>query len=395
MAAKVVARVQPDLLRWARQSRGLSAERAAKVLKTTADRIEAWESGALELTVAQLRRIADAYKRPLIVFYLPQPPEGFDAMRDFRTLPPEESSEISLALRVEIERAQQRREIALDLARDLASEPSQVMIAVSPSDDPDAAAAAIRAALGIEMREQLGWTDKYQAFQQWREAVERIGVLVFQTTLIPMSEMRGFSISERIFPVIALNGQDSPRGKIFSIMHELTHIALHSGGVCDFRDTGEVEAFCNRVAGAVLVPSADLLSAPTVISRGRDPKWTDEEIGRLADSFSVSREVILRRLLLLGRTTESFYREKRDEFNRLYREYRLAEKAKRKQKKGGPRHFRMALRNNGLPYTRLVLSSYYEDLISVSEVSDYLGVRHKHIADIEHAVFRRAADSTE
>lgn len=37
-------------------------------------------------TIAQLRKAAEVYKRSLAVFFLSEPPEGFDTLRDFRRL---------------------------------------------------------------------------------------------------------------------------------------------------------------------------------------------------------------------------------------------------------------------------------------------------------------------
>ena len=57
--------------------------------------------------------------------------------------------------------------------------------------------------------------------------------MVFQTGEITLEEMRGFTIAERRLPVIVLNAKDSPRGRIFTLMHELTHLMLGQDGVCD------------------------------------------------------------------------------------------------------------------------------------------------------------------
>jgi transcriptional regulator with XRE-family HTH domain len=78
------ALVKGSVLQWARESLNLSIEAAAKRVKLDPDVLRAWEAEQEAPSVPQLRKLADAYKRPLIVFYLPEPPKGFDAMRDFR-----------------------------------------------------------------------------------------------------------------------------------------------------------------------------------------------------------------------------------------------------------------------------------------------------------------------
>jgi transcriptional regulator with XRE-family HTH domain len=81
MSSKVTAIVKPELLVWARQSAGLSLEEAARKGQLSFDRLNACERGESKLTIAQLRKLAQVYKRPLAVFYLSRPPT-FDALRD-------------------------------------------------------------------------------------------------------------------------------------------------------------------------------------------------------------------------------------------------------------------------------------------------------------------------
>lgn len=76
--------------------------------------------------------------------------------------------------------------------------------------------------------------------------------------------------------------------------------------------------------------------------QARDP---DEVIASLAHRYRASREVVIRRLLILGRTTEAFYRKKR----------------------------------KGL-----------QAEITSNDLSSFLEVRLKHIPKIERAVLQRA-----
>jgi Zn-dependent peptidase ImmA (M78 family) len=140
-----------------------------------------------------------------------------------------------------------------------------------------------------------------------------MGVLVFQSTDIDLSEMRGYSLASQPLPVIVVNRKDSPAARQFTLLHELTHLMLHTSGLCDLeigsgRRGAEhsTEVFCNHTAGAALVPRALLLSDPIVKSH-RGIVWEDGELKSLAAAHSVSREVILRRLLIAGRTTQVFY----------------------------------------------------------------------------------------
>jgi len=86
------------------------------------------------------------------------------------------------------------------------------------------------------------------------------GVLVFQFTGISHKEIRGYAISNHPLPVIGINTGDKPKSRNFSIFHELTHIILGTGGVCDMNDRNvKIERFCDEVAANFLVPPSALL----------------------------------------------------------------------------------------------------------------------------------------
>src|SRR5690348_11845680 len=86
--------IQPRILTWARQTAGLSLDDAARALgladargRTGTQRLEAMELGEDEPSRAILLKMSGTYRRPLLVFYLAEPPKTGDRGQDFRTLP--------------------------------------------------------------------------------------------------------------------------------------------------------------------------------------------------------------------------------------------------------------------------------------------------------------------
>lgn len=398
MAKSIEAIVKPELLVWARGSAGLRLEDAAKKIGIKVEKLELWEKGEVRPTISQLRKAAKAYKRPLAIFYLSTPPTTFDAMRDYRRIAENGQIEKSPALLLEIRKARYRREVALDLLQGLREEIPRFEEKASLNDDPDILSEHIRELLKVSMEEQYKWRDSRQAFNRWKDAIENFGVLVFQTIRtryhrIDLEEMRGFSVSEDELPAIVINSKDSLNGKTFTLLHEFSHLLLHNGGICDLEqyeysttDIQRTEVFCNRVAGSTLVPGDRLLDEDIVTRKGKQKSWSEAELYELASRFSVSREVIIRRLLALDRTTAGFYQKKRDEYHDSYLKSELDAKQQSQGKKIVVPYHRLVVRNNGSPYIKIVLNAYYQEFITSSEVSDYLGTKLKHLDKIEQAV---------
>lgn len=377
-------------MRWARETAGLTPEQAAKKIGVKPARLAEWEEGSLRPTVDQLRKAAQVYKRPLAVFFLPTPPTQPTPLHDFRRLPADAPATLSPELLLEMRRARRRRAVALELLSDFDRPIPELPLRAALDDDPEELATHARTWLAVSLDEQSRWIGDFDPLNAWLTVCEARGILVFQTGEVPLEEMRGFSLNERRLPVIVLNAKDAPRGQVFTLMHEFTHLLLSQGGVCDplhvrrhARTPDErVEVFCNRVAGAILVPSDALLGHPLVAPIRSPREWADSTLQRLAEQFAVSREVILRRLLILGRTIDDFYERKREEYLAQYR----ALIAQAREREGFAPLFRVVVRDNGREYTRLVLEAFDRERITPADVSDYLGIRLRHLEDIAGAV---------
>ncbi len=394
MAKQIKALVRPSVLKWARESLNLPLADAARKIGVKESKLSEWESesGISSPTIGQLRKAANVYKRPLAVFFLSEAPRDFDALKDFRRLPDLTQAPASPKLSLEIRRAQMRREMALELAASIGVDPPRTHIVRSNLRDADHVAAEARQLLGVTLEEQYDWRGRYEALHGWISALERVGVLVFQTGAVTLDEVRGFSISAAMYPVIVVNAKDSPRGRVFTLIHEFAHVLLNRGGLCDLHTTTRggsqeemTEIFCNQVAGVFLLPSREFLSEPLVTGKASRATWAEAEIRQLAEKYSVSQEVVLRRLLTLGRISQSFYQQRRQEIVDAYR--RDAERTQ-----GGfvPHHV-LKTRDLGRTFIRLVLEAYHTEAINSSDVAEMLGVKLKHLSTIEQDVADRAA----
>ena len=371
------------MLEWARTKANFDVAAAALKLGITGERLVEWERGESRPTIPQLRKAAKLYKRPLAAFYLPEPPRDFTLPNDYRRLPDAESGDYSPALLVAMRLADYRRSIALELDPQPAT-PEFVGTATT-DQSADTLAERARAILGFSLEEQFSWRDEYKSLNAWKNALEGQGVLVFHFTGVEVGEVRGFSYGETPYPVIAVNGHDSVNGRIFTLAHECAHLLLGQDASCDLGnytrplgETDQVEVYCNAFAGNLLVPRDALLAEPAVSGADQRSEWSDSQLEAWARKFGVSREVILRRLLSLGKADQAFYESRRRDL--LAVPFRPEDE---EGGTGGPGFARMVVRDVGKPFARMVLDAYRADAITGSDVADYLGARLKHLPKIE------------
>ena len=387
MAGQTVARrveripVRADVFRWARVSAGYSLEAAARRAGVKSERLRDWESSAdALLTGVQVEKFADIYKRPVSALFLLEPPVEPPLPVDFRRHPSSEPELLSPASILAIRRA---RYLQSRYEEDLLG-PEDSMFERIPEagrTGSEQLAERIRQLLGIPVTEQRAWGDPGKALRSWRRSVEGVGVLVFQFSS-PVSELRGFSLPGRV-PVIVLNSKDVAQARVFTLFHELSHLLIRSPGMCrpslEATDAGErTEVYCNAFAGRLLVPSKDLLASEVAASLRSGALNPESAAERLATGFSVSRIVGLRALLDHGLIRSAVYRQVVSDW-----EERAKRGAAKKKSKGGPTPARKALSELGSTFVAHVLHARERSRISDGDVSDFLGVKLRHLPKIE------------
>ncbi len=383
MAASIPALVEPDVLRWARETIDLTPTAASRKLDLPDDRVEAWESGHEVPTIAQLRRAAKLYKRALGVFFLPEPPEGFDTLRDFRRHEGASAGPWSPALHADYRRAHEQREHMLELAdiEDVPLTSGWGLPRQYTSDEALAAAARMSLLVHGPLQLPRGIGTVYDHLNTWIAALETAGVLVMATSggRVATSEMRGFSLFFDVAPVIMVNGSDFPRGRLFTLLHEYAHLLLHTEGLCDtvtdLRATTpdrRLEARCNAIAAMMLMPAGDVLARPEVAARvNRRNEWDYAALAAAAAPFGASAEAMLRRLVTLGRVDVEFYRSRRVAFLARYED---EEEEQRAGSSGGD-WYRNTVRDLGKGYVRAVADAHQRRIIDSYTAATFLNAK--------------------
>lgn len=369
----------------------MDVDEAAKKIGVNADRLREWEAAQKRPTIIQARKMSHVYRRPLATFYLPERPTslGFAVPHDFRRLPKDQPRALSPELIAELRRIEYLRDAAIQLAEEPSEHPERFVGIVRLDESAETVAQRATEFMGMPMRARGDWRTQYDALNGWKDAIERQGVLVMHLNRVEIEEVRGIVIAEPVFPLIAVNGKDSPLARIFTLVHEFIHLMLGATGMSNMRlarrprtHEQRIEQFCNRVAGEVLVPTQALVSHENVQGKSGAVDWADETISDLGRYFKVSREVVVRRLAILGLTTADFYRRKRRQYAR--------EREAAGKSTGGPLPMsRRIIRAIGQPFARIVLEAYHREAISSSDLAELLGARLKHLGAVEELLGSR------
>lgn len=391
MKREPVDGIQPEMFRWARQTLGLSIDDVARKLKRPSEEIEAWELGKATPTYALLEKLAyQVYKRPLAVFFLPNPPDEMTPDREFRTLPDFDLENLSPDTYIQIRRAH-AYQIALDElfnGRNPVEKPIWESISLALNKPINQQAIKIREFLGIRMDQQMSWSSDDVALKQWRQAIEEAGIFVFKNSF-KQKDISGFCLRDKNLPIIYVNNGTTKSRQIFSLLHELAHLLMNINGLSKFdsryieRLTSEektIEQFCNAIAAEILIPSDDFTQQTINFPQNVD-SVSDELFSEIANRYSVSREAILRRFLDQGRASKNFYEQKA--------------KFWANQKKTGSGGDWYASQNVYLShrFSTEVFSQYYRSQISMEQASDLLGIKAKNFAGLEQKVLQGAANA--
>jgi Zn-dependent peptidase ImmA (M78 family) len=167
-------------------------------------------------------------------------------------------------------------------------------------------------------------------------------------------------------------------------MHELGHILYGINGVTDidesyieFFDKSEhlIEVQCNRFAAEVLVPEKKFLAdIPLYEEEG------DSAISDIANKYSVSREVILRRLLDYNIIDQKHYAAQSKEWNKDY----LRSK---KQASGGNWYLtKMAYLGEG--FVQTAFNNYRKGRFDKATLATHLNVKAKNLNKFESYIWR-------
>jgi Zn-dependent peptidase ImmA (M78 family)/transcriptional regulator with XRE-family HTH domain len=347
------AKCESYILRWARETAGLSLEEAAEKLDLGeargvpgVDRLAAYEAGEHEPSRPLLLRLAKQYRRPLLAFYLSDVPRLGERGQDFRTLPPEHSRVQDALIDALIRDIRARQEMVRSaLEEEEEALPLRFVASMTRRDGVDAVLQSIRETLDLNLDQYRGRGNQaHTGFTYLRAQAEKAGIFILlignlgsHHTSLDVEMFRGFALADDVAPFVVINDQDSEAAWAFTLLHELCHIWLGATGVSGASAETEVEQFCNEVAGRFFLPAHELNELRGL--RGADFDEAAARINDFAGARRISRSMVAYKLYrdgLIGR-------ELWTRLSALYRQQWLASRAaqreRNREREGGPNYY--------------------------------------------------------
>lgn len=371
MSNKIKAKINNKILKWAREECNMTEEYVSEKMKITEETLEKWELGKEQPTIDELRRLSKLYRQLLAVFYMSNTPASTrHKFTDYRTINVNniEYAEMSTELTFEIREAIFNRNNMIELKEELKEKINEFNIKVNMSDSPDIISKYIIKKLNIDINTVYSMKSSNEKFNYYRNIMENNGIFVYQAKEINIKEMRGMALYFNKLPIIILNRKDSYTARIFSLFHELIHLAIRTSSICDMIEdvsNNSIERFCNSIAGKVLIPQNIII---------KNLPFNENAIEKIAAKHGVSRDVCIRRLLDLKIISFEEYINKLNEYQKDFEEIQKT----RKKLTGFVPPVEDRISIIGKNYTRTVLKAYEENKITFNEISEYLNLKLKH-----------------
>lgn len=385
-------KVNPEILLWARKTAGLSPEEACRKLSlqnlkgaSAVDRLTALETGVVDPSRPMLLKMAKQYHRPLLVFYMSEPPRKGDRGQDFRTLP-DHLPEVAVAITdVLIRDVQARQSIVRATMED--EEEAEILSFVGSmkiSDGVPAILESIRRAINFDDVQYNRQHSASDAFSYLRSSVEEAGVYVllignlgsYHTAIAP-DVFRGFALADDVAPFVVINDQDSHAAWSFTLLHELAHIWLGQTGVSSAHSDSVIEKFCNKVASEFLLPEKDLHKLE--VFQNTDYRELKKQIGSFAYERNLSSTMVAYRLYLAGSITKNIWFKLSTEYRNLWNENRKIQRDKHREKDGGPSYYVIRRHRVGDNLITLVQHMMALGALTTTKAARVLGVKANNV----------------
>lgn len=351
--------INPEILIWARMTAGLGVDAAANRLSlktsgvsTASEKLLKYENGVKQPSPVFLSKMAKLYRRPLLTFYLPQPPLKDKGIEDFRTLPSNYTMDNEGLVSALVRDVKARQSIVRSVLVDEDEDDSVELVgSCDHTSSPEGIAEIIKANLNFDLQVFREKRSPDEAFKYLRLQVEAVGIYVLMIgnlgshhSNIPVSTFRGFVLSDHVAPFVVINNLDAKAAWSFTLLHELAHLCLGETGISGGYSDRSVEQLCNDVASLIL------LSEEEVEELGSSLLDKDDACNKIevfANERNISKALVAYRLYLSSYYTKEIWQEINDFFEEKWQMYKAEIKRKNQNQGGGPNPYILKKYNLG------------------------------------------------
>jgi len=254
---------------------------------------------------------------------------------------------------------------------------------VTTNVPPAELAQRITERLGLSLADFRQKANVQSAFGYLREKIEASGTFVLLLgnlgsyhTNIPSGVFRGYAIADLIAPLIVVNDQDAQVAWAFTSLHELTHLWLGTTGVSGGNADTQLEAYCNSVAGEILLPDQEMNELHFL--RRASLQVTIAAIAEFANSRKISRPMVAYKLLRVNVITRARWQE----LDRYYGDEWTTAQARERigdKDEGGPNYYVVKRHRLGRALLGLVEASLAEGFLTHTKAGQVLGVKPRNV----------------
>jgi Zn-dependent peptidase ImmA (M78 family)/transcriptional regulator with XRE-family HTH domain len=383
------ASITPNVMKWARESARMTEEIASSKVSVTTAKLVEWETGTSQPTIRQAQKLAKAYKRPFALFFLPDIPNDFQPLRDFRKSGSKSLTTSSIFIIREI---QQKQAWISSVYAENHQEKLPFVGRFSINDNPQDVASDMLNVLNINPLQY----NKENPIKNWIDAAEAKGIFISRTSFIhsrlklDSEELQGFAIADPHAPFVFVNSEDWNAPQLFTLVHELAHVWIAESGISNevephlkqSDNLEPVELFCNEIAANALMPKEILLTLdPALFQSSKDVFKTSRRLG-------VSTFALLFRALNLNMIALHTYHKLKNQADIEFKDYLQREadkkaKQKEKDKQSGPNYFLLLLNRNSKLFTQAVLDEFRGGHIEPNLASNLLNVQVNKFSKLE------------
>src|SRR3546814_254250 len=384
-------RIKPSILKWARESAGLSLEEAAPKVgindargQSGAERLLALETAEGDVSRPVLLKMAKVYRRPLVSFYMSEPPARGDRGEDFRTLPDRHTEGEPLIDALVRDIRSRQAVVRAVLVDEEEATPLPFIGSMSRENGVGPVLASMRQVLNLDLAEFRAQGSAEAGFALLRSRAEAAGIYVLlignlgsHHSAIDIDAFRGFALADPIAPFVVINDRDAKTAWSFTLLHEVAHLWIGATGVSGGHFEGSTEQFCNDVASSFLLPPREL--AQLAVTRSTSQGDANQLITAFATERLISRSLVAYRLFRGGRISENMWKGLAATFRTEWLQNRAAQRERARGQDGGPNYYIVGRHRLGAALLNFVTRNMREGVLTPARASKLLGVKPRRV----------------